>query len=229
MTKFFTYLSPEYVVSIHWQKEFKFECNMILASISDQCQLGYLALQNTVEAMKELTEDNHEPQKKPSTLKQKPGSKPVDSKQSKLCKKGVYQLFDLTSKSHLNSRLWLKARLMFIQYMFNQLNDAGKAKGTDDNIISDFGDLNYYCDKVLNETDRYYDNEAKAFIQFILASVDLIRGVPLQACLEKLRTSLMSFLSCRQLSSEGLLNYLKTELLVKDIDYALGLMNSDNR
>ena len=65
--------------------------------------------------------------------------------------------------------------------MFNQLNDAGKAKGTDDNIISDFADLTYYCENCLGETDKFYDNETKAYIHFILASLDLIR-----ACLSRI-------------------------------------------
>ncbi len=125
---------------------------MLLASISDQCQLGYLALQTTVKAMEELAGEPSTPKNSENLeskkLKPKPGLRPVESKKSKLVKKGLFQFFDLASKAHLSSRLWLKSRLAFIQFMFNQLNDAGKAKGTDDNIISDFADLTFYCEKV---------------------------------------------------------------------------------
>ncbi len=202
---------------------------MLLANISDQCQLGYLALQNTIKAMEELSSETtySVSSKKLLNVKSKPGIKQAESKQSKLVKKGVFQFFDLTSKAHLNSRLWLKARTGFIQFMFNQLNDAGKAKGNDDNIISDFADLVYYCERALAETDQYYDNEAKGFYYFIMASLDLIRGVSLQSCLDTLKKSLHSFQMCRQLSSEGLINYLKCQLLTKDISYSIGLLNSD--
>lgn len=219
----------EYVVSSNWQREFKYESNMLLASISDQCQLNYLALQNVVEAMKELSEDSETKKDKENVSLQLPknGFRPQDIKQSKLVKKGAFQFFDLTAKSHLNSRLWLKARVLFIQYMFNQLNDAGKAKGVDENIISDFGDLNYYCDKCLSEADKFYDRESKAYIQFVDASLDLIRGVSLQSCLNKLMNSLRSFLSCNQLSLEGLLNYLKCQIMIKDVSFAVSLIGNN--
>ena len=198
-----------------------------MACISDQCQLGYLSLQNIIEAMKELTDEepSAEAVKKASTLMKTSKGKLVEPKQSKLVKKGVFQFFDLTSKSHLNSRLWLKARLMFIQFMFNQLNDAGKAKGNDNNIIRDFGDLNYYCEKCLQETSAYFDNETKGFILFISASLDLIRGSALQTCLDALKTSIVSFMSCPQLSTEGTLNYLKALILCRDISYAANVLN----
>jgi hypothetical protein len=60
-----------------------------------------------------------------------------------------------------------------------------------------------------------------------MASLDLIRGVSLQSCLDTLKKSLHSFHLCRQLSTEGLTNYLRCQLLAKDISYSLGLLNSD--
>jgi hypothetical protein len=202
---------------------------MLLANISDQCQLNYLALQNVIEAMRELSVDSEAKKDKEKFPLQLPklGFKPADVKQSKMTKKGVFQFFDLTAKSHLSSRLWLKARTLFIQLMFNQLNDAGKAKGVDPNIISDFGDLSYYCEKCLKESDYFFDNESKAYIQFIDASLDLIRGVSLQTCLSKLTASLRSFLSSNQLSLEGLLNYLKCQILIKDVSFAVELIGND--
>ncbi len=86
-----------YCVSANWQSEFKFECNLLLATVADQSQLGYLALQTLVEGMRELSEPEPTPNcGQPSRFKQ--------SKQSKLTKKGIYQMFDVTSRAHLNQR-----------------------------------------------------------------------------------------------------------------------------
>lgn len=137
----------KYVVSINWQREFKYECNLLLASIADQCQLGYLALQSIVDAMKELNyEESNEvalittntaPKKKNLNKKKRL------EKRSKLTKKGVHQMFDTTSKSHLNARRWMRLRLLFIQYMFNQLDTSDMPK-EDEDILCDFGDLRYF-------------------------------------------------------------------------------------
>ena len=84
--------------------------------ISDQAQLGYLALQNIVDAMKELAvEEKQEPVKEKKNGK-KNQPKLIEQKVSKQIKKGVFQVFDQMSKTHLNSRLWLNARLLFIQF-----------------------------------------------------------------------------------------------------------------
>ena len=94
-------------MTINWQCEFRFECNLLLANISDQCQLGYVALQIIMDAMRDLSTEAPESNKKASTMTKSKIAplKLNESKQSKLCRKGVYQFFDLTSKSHLNSRL----------------------------------------------------------------------------------------------------------------------------
>lgn len=134
-----------YCVSQSWEKEFKFESNLLLANVADQCQLGYIALQTITDAMRELAVEEKQNIAKfvePVVSKHKPKKVPVEKK-SKYSKKAVYGLFDMISKSHLNSRKWLKARYMFIQFMFNQLEDPEKPKGTDETITSNFGDLKY--------------------------------------------------------------------------------------
>lgn len=221
----------EYCVSPNWQREFKYECNIILAYVSDQSQLGYLALQNIIEAMKELsveekTEVNKEKKSTGSiSISKKNAPKVAETKQSKQIKKGAFHVFDQMSKDHLNSRLWLNARLLFIQCMFNQLNDAGKAKGNDENIIRDFGDLNYYCRKCLEEADKFYDTESKAYFLFIEAAIENIRGVSLQSCIDKLKQSTLNFMNCQQLSLNGLVNFLKASILKKDLTLALNMAN----
>jgi hypothetical protein len=112
--------------------------------------------------------------------------------------------------------------------MFNQLNDVGKAKGNDNNIIKDFGDLKYYCEKCLNEAQQFYDTESKAFITFILSSCDLIQGISLQNCLDRLNESIKLFVSCKQLSADGLINYLKVKILAIDLSYSINLLNIQN-
>jgi hypothetical protein len=116
--------------------------------------------------------------------------------------------------------------------MFNQLDDAEKSKGSrqreDDaaRILSDFGEMTYYCEKCLEESDKFYDNETKAFVFYALASLNLIRGdLTLQECQEQLQRALVSFVACRQLSDEGELNYLKTRILMNDVSYAVNLLN----
>ena len=81
---------------------------MILAVISDQSQLGYLALQNVIEAMKELSiEEKQEAIKEKRSLgnavNKKNVTKIAESKQSKQIKKGAFHVFDQMSKVHLNS------------------------------------------------------------------------------------------------------------------------------
>ena len=78
----------------------------------------------------------------------------------------------------------------------------------------------------MDETNQFYDNEIKACIYFIMVSYDLIRGViTLQECQEKLKLSLENFLSCRQLSTEGLISYLKAQILAIDINFSYSLVN----
>ena len=61
--------------------------------ISDQAQLGYLALQNIVDAMRELAvEEKQEPVKEKKNGK-KNQSKLIEQKVSKQIKKGVFQVF----------------------------------------------------------------------------------------------------------------------------------------
>ena len=216
---------------------------MILAVIADQCQLGYIALQSIIEAMKELTDDestNETSDNATTTLASYSNKKSLISalkkqkqtvvkKLSKNSKRGIYQVFDLISETHINSRLWLKARVLFVQVMFNQLNEAGKAKGNDENIIRDFGDIKYYCEKGLEEAEKYFDLEAKAYFKFINSSLDILRGADLHLCLDKLKDCLVDFVTSHQLSLDGVLNYLKASILKNDIGYAIDLLDaSDN-
>ena len=209
--------------------------NILLAIISDQCQLGYLSLQNIIEAMRNLAAEDplssselilREKKVLVSSLK-KQHPKQTEAKQSKLVKKGIYQVFDLMSKCHLNSRLWLNARILFVKVMFNQLTDAGKAKGNDETIRRDFGDLKYYCETCVEESDKYYDNESKAYFILVDASLDIGRGVGLQNCLNKLKKSISLFQNCRQLSANGVINYYKARILRADLKYALGLLDAE--
>jgi hypothetical protein len=224
----------EYCVSINWQREFKYECNIMLAIIADQSHLGYLALQNIIDAMKELseeedTEEDETPSSHSNTREKNMASSlkshHKSGKHSKLIKKGTYHIFDMMSRSHLNTRMWLKARVLFVQFMFNQLSDAGKAKGNDENIIRDFGDLKYYLDKCLKETEKFYDVESKAFFQFIDASLDLTRGVGLQSCVNKIDKCLLSFIACPQLSLDGLIHFTKAALFKSDLKYTIDLLD----
>jgi len=209
----------------------------MLATIADQSQLGYLSLQNIVEAMRELAEyeekeeeeegDEDENETKPSgrNTKEKSVKSQRSVKHSKLIKKGPYQVFDLMSRSHLNTRMWVKARVLFVQYMFNQLGDAGKAKGNDENIIKDFGDLKYYCERCLDETEKFYDVESRAFFQFIDVCLDLTRGAGLQSCVSKIDKCLMNFIACSQLSLEGLINFIKAAIFKNDLKYTIELLD----
>jgi hypothetical protein len=162
-----------------------------------------------------------------SIMKAKQKISNIDKK-LKHAKKGAYQIFDLISKSHLSTRLWLKARQAFVQFMFNQLNDAGKAKGNDENIIRDFGDLKFYCERSLSESNEFYDSESRGFFLFIEASLDLVRGVSLSECLAKLDRAVKAFSSCRQLSTEGLLNSIKAAILRNDLAYSISILSSNN-
>jgi hypothetical protein len=223
----------EYCVSNNWQREFKYECNIMLATIADQSQLGYLSLQNIVEAMRELAEyeeqedddDEDETKSTSKNTKDKSRLSQRSVKHSKLIKKGPYQVFDLMSRSHLNMRMWLKARVLLVQYMFNQLGDAGKAKGNDENIIKDFGDLKYYLDKCLDETEKFYDVESRAFFQFIDVCLDLTRGAGLQSCVTKIDKCLMNFIACSQLSLEGFISFIKAALFKNDLKYTIELLD----
>ena len=178
-------------------------------------------------SVEEKTEGNKEKKSLGNaSLSKKNAPKVAETKQSKQIKKGAFHVFDQMSKVHLNSRLWLNARLLFIQCMFNQLNDAGKAKGNDENIIRDFGDLNYYLRKCLDETDKFYDTESKAYFLFIEAAIENIRGVALLNCIEKLKKSTLHFMNCQQLSLNGLVNFLKASVLKKDLTLALNIVNT---
>jgi hypothetical protein len=129
-----------YYVSSNWQCEFKYEIYMLMAHIASQSQLDYMALQYVIEAMEELCEKPSE-QSNEATNQNETNNFNVDesfeqskllnrqvieTKKSKNIKKGVYQIFDIMSKSHINTRLWLHARKQFVQIMFNQLSDLGK-------------------------------------------------------------------------------------------------------
>jgi hypothetical protein len=231
---------------------------MLLAIIADQSQLNYLALESVIDAMRELSDYDEElrlqqeveeqqarakkaaedgvtvnPNARKTTsnvssiMKAKQKISTVDKK-LKFAKKGAYQIFDLISKSHLSTRLWLKARQAFVQFMFNQVNDAGKAKGNDENIIRDFGDLKYYCERGLGESEEFYDTESKGFFLFIEASLDLVRGVSLTECLAKLDRAMKIYSACRQLSAEGLQSSIKVALLRNDLAYSINILGSNN-
>jgi len=215
-----------YCVSTNWQREFKFECNLLLATVADQSQLGYLALQTLIDGLKELSDTQTQT---PYSLNA--NKKIAEPKKSKLTKKGIYQMFDMTSKVHLNARRWLKTRIIFIQFMFNQLDDVKKFKGShylgdEARIVSNFGEIKYYCDKCIEESEKFFDHEAKAVVIYVLASLELIRGnITLLECQKQLQLALINFMACRQLSQEGQLNYLKTRILMNDVTYALNLLN----
>jgi hypothetical protein len=210
---------------------------MLLAHVADQSQLDYLALENVVDAMKELADNDNKSTTnndisitcKIQPLNNKKTKMPVVvDKKIKQAKKGAYEIFDTISKSHLSARLWLKARRKFIEYMFNQLTDAGKAKGSDENIIRDFGDLKYYLNKSVQEAEGFYDSETKAYFQFVDASLDLIRGLSLQECLNKLHECLLNFSASKQLSNEGLVNYLRAAIFKNDINFAFNILAYSN-
>jgi hypothetical protein len=123
-----TYIK-EYFVSPNWQCEFKYELNMLMANIASQSQLDYMALQYVVSAMKEIAEKPNELETVDSVddLNDTKQSKSFsETKKLKNRKKGIYQIFDLISKSHINTRLWLNARQAFVSIMTNQLSDLGE-------------------------------------------------------------------------------------------------------
>lgn len=201
----------------------------MLANVSDQLQLGYLSLQNVVEAMNEICDEECraekvEPKKASAMKKDSKMNVNVVNNLSKTVKKGVYQVFDVMSRSHLNSRLWLRARVLFVQYMFNQLTDAGKAKGNDENIIRDFGDLKFYCERGIDEASRLYDNDSRGYFKLVAACLHLIRGGSLDSVLAQLDDSLGDFNKCYELSFEARFNYLKALLLKSDLEFSLGLL-----
>ena len=83
----------------------------------------------------------------------------------------------------------------------------------------------YYCEKCLEESEKFYDNETKACVYFTLISLDLIRGnITLQECQDKLQKCLVHFVSCRKLSLDGQIYYLKARILANDITYAVDLL-----
>jgi hypothetical protein len=213
---------------------------MILANISDQSQLGYLALQYIMDAMNELVipkssetsrDDFGEGSVdsfKYSSISMFMAPKGLDSKQSKNSKKGVFEVFDLMSKSHLNSRLWLNARKAFAKYMLNQLSDLGKAKGVDGNIIRDFADLKYYCDKGFEEAATFQDCESKAYFEFMNAVLDLTQTNDIYGCSNKLSSTLSHLKQCLQLSLDGEKLYLRAKLLEIDLNYSMKVLDGHN-
>ncbi|RNA01419.1 cilia- and flagella-associated 54, partial [Brachionus plicatilis] len=217
----------KYTISNYWQREFKYELHILLANIADQSHLTYLALQNVFDGMKELAAEEI-----PEAVKEKKAlvsalkkNKTNIPKQLKTIKRGVYQVFDSIARSHINSRLWLKARMLFLQYMFNQLNDIGKAKGHDDTIIKDFTDLKYYCEKSINESNEFFDFETKSFFMLIEISLELFRGASLKVCLNKLNNCILNLVSTNnQLSHQGFITYLKASILKSDIEFATNLL-----
>ncbi|CAF0895808.1 unnamed protein product [Brachionus calyciflorus] len=220
----------KYVVSNYWQKEFKYECHILLATVADQSHLGYLALQNIFDGMRELAceEPVDTSKEKKALISAMKKHKNNISKQFKTTKRGAYQIFDSISRSHMNTRLWLRARILFVQFMFNQLNDIGKAKGHDDTILKDFTDLKYYCEKSIRESNEFYDLESKSFFMFIEASLELLRGASLTNVLEKLENCILNLKSCNQLSLDGLLNLIKCNIFKNDLEYAVNLLDCQN-
>lgn len=111
---------------------------MGLAAIMDQMQLSYISSQSVLDAMRQLASDvsdddnstdENKTQPRTPTSQKKGMPVPTITGPTVVPKKGVFQMFETISKSHLNSRLWIRSRLALAQYMFNQLIDAGKAKG----------------------------------------------------------------------------------------------------
>lgn len=208
---------------------------MLMAQVADQSQLDYIALESVIEAMRELSDYEEEQQKRREEKKKttqaqdklRGNKQPKQAeKKIKYLKKGIYLTFDSISKSHLSTRLWMKARCMFVQFMFNQLADAGKAKGNDENIMRDFADLKYYVDRSIIESEAFYDQESKNFFQFIDASLDLIRGVSLVECEQKLDQCLLNYTTCKQMSVEAFASFLRTTLLKIDLSYSLSVLNN---
>lgn len=205
---------------------------MCLASISEQMHFNYLGMQNIVEAMRELNissevveeEANNIVESTNESTPQKTASK---KSQKAVIKKGVFQVFDVICRSHLNARLWIKSRLDLAQLMLNQLVDAGKAKGNDENIISDFGDLSYYCQVGIEESTTYSDTESKAQFRVINASLRLLRGESLKAITAELDTAISELSAVRyQLSIQALLALFRSSILREELTFTLNLLEN---
>jgi hypothetical protein len=238
------FLKIEYCVSPNWQREIKYECNIELARIADQSHLNYIALQYTIDAMYELSDQrdtdaqvkrskmstaNNSKLKPHQTIGTMNQSIAINNKikESQYNKKGIYQSFDLLSKVHLNSRLWLNGRKLFTVIMFNQLNDAGKAKGIDENIIKDFADIKYYIDKSLEETSQFIDTETRAIFMFIDTSLELVRGGGIGECADKIDDCLKQFNVCHDLSSDGVEFFLRASIFKDDLKLTINLLNEN--
>lgn len=108
---------------------------MCMANIADQMHLGYISAQNVIDAMRELAQCGDDEANKAKLAATTAASPKKSSTKEKASKKpvaasgGVYEMHDVISRSHLNARLWLNARLELCHYLFDQLVDAAKAKG----------------------------------------------------------------------------------------------------
>ena len=195
---------------------------------------NYLGMQNIVEAMRELNissegeeEANNVVESTNESTPQKVASQPAKKSQKAVIKKGVFQVFDVICRSHLNARLWIKSRLDLAQLMLNQLVDAGKAKGNDENIISDFGDLSYYCQVGIEESTTYSDTESKAQFRVINASLRLLRGESLKAITSELDTAISELNAVRhQLSTQALLALFRSAILREELTFTLNLLEN---
>ncbi len=97
---------------------------MLMATIASQSQLDYMALQFVVKAMQEIAEKPNEFESSDPT--NDPSHENKQKNKLKYRKKGIHQVFDLIAKSHINTRLWLNARIKFVSIMTNQLSDIGR-------------------------------------------------------------------------------------------------------
>lgn len=222
---------------------------MSLAAVADQMQLGYLSMQNVIDSMKELEESDSMPMEEDKQLFKK-----VTPKKFAPPKKGAFQVFDLISKSHLNSRLWIKSRLSMAQYMLNQLIDSVKVKGNyhannvikerdniyivngiikkgdSENILSAFGDLSYYCQVGIEECMNQNDVESRAQFQAINASLSLVRGESLRKVISELQALIAELnASRRELSTQAFQFLIRYSILAADLEFATGLVEGQDQ
>lgn len=221
-----------FCVSKYWQCEFKYELNMILANIADQCQLDYMALQYIIDALNELAiaklpdqEANLEHNPLKDSSKYSLVAQSLENKRSKFIKKGIFEIYNVISKAHINTRLWLNARKEFVRCMFNQLSDLGKAKGIDTNIMRDFGEFKYYCERGIHESSLFQDIDSESYFKFYLICFDLIQINNVDQCLKHICDINVSLGKSLQPSFETQLLFIKSKILQIDLAYSNRILN----
>lgn len=212
---------------------------MLLANIADQCQLGYMAMQYVMQALEEISSNDQENERNEFieatmesfkfSAKTTTAQTLSDNKQSSYTKRGLFEVYNLMSKSHINSRLWLNARKLFVEYMSHQLSDLGKAKGVDANILKDFAEFKYYCEKGLEEALLLQDHESRAFFEYHLSTIELTQSNNLESCLNMLDNSLANLHQSLQLSTDSQQLFVKASLLYLDVDYSISMLKETHQ